>query len=385
MNIETNIIRLFISQAFTIYLILLLIPIKPPVKKNTYIIVLVATLITTVNAFLIYYLGIVFYVRFYLLTLTIPHIILFSIFSVHRWAKLLFALLSTQIIGNFAIINGLLLSYLFFKENTPLLDVLGRTITYIPFIYITIKFIRPTFLKMAESLERGWWVLNLAMLSSYALMYFILFVPNAIFDRPVYFYHGYIGIILSLIIYSIIYFLFVQIESKLKSDCDKALLSMKVSTLSMETEAISTIAYHDILTGLKNRYSLYKELDQMIYDKKPFLLIFMDLDNLKKINDQFSHQQGDNYLTQFALTLSKVVGTDGMVYRFAGDEFLCILTDNINTFNKALFKKQVVDDIQIEVPFLGFSLGVANYPKDATHVDDLIGLADQNMYQDKQK
>lgn len=385
MSIETNIIRLFISQAFTIYLILLLIPIKPPIKKHITVIVLISAGITVLNACLIYFYGIGFYVRFYLLTLTIPHIILFSIYSVHKWAKLIFALLSTQIIGNFAIINGLFISYIFFKENTPLIDVFGRTITYIPFIYITIKYIRPTFLKMADSLDKGWWVLNLAMLSSYALMYFILFVPNAIFDRPVYFYHGYIGILLSLIIYGIIYFLFEQIESKLKSDRDKALLSMKVSSLSMETEAMTTIAYHDILTGLKNRYSLYKDLDQRIYDQKPFTMIFMDLDSLKTINDRYSHQQGDIYLTKFALTLSQVVGKDGTVYRFAGDEFICIQTEKTHEFDKESFKKQVIKEIVLDVPFLGFSLGVASYPKDGTHVDDLIGLADQNMYQDKKK
>lgn len=129
--IDMNIIRLFISQTFTIYLALLLIPLKTPVKKNTYIVILVAALITLMNAGLIIAFGIAFYVKYYFFTLSIPHVVLFSIFAYYKGSKLIFALLATQIIGNFAVINGSLLSYLIYKENTPFLGF-SVGLTYFP-------------------------------------------------------------------------------------------------------------------------------------------------------------------------------------------------------------------------------------------------------------
>jgi len=380
---DMNIFRLFISQAFTIYLALLLIPLKNPGKKNTSIIIALSALITLINAGLIFYFGIAFYVRYYLLTLTIPHVIVFFIYAHYKGSKLFFALLSTQIIGNFAVINGLMLSYLFYRENTPLLDALGRLLTYIPLLYATKKYIRPSYLKMAASLDRGWWVLNLAMLSSYVLMYFILFVPSPIFERPIYFIHGYIGIVLSLVIYNIMYFLFEVIVSKQQTETDKTLLSMKISTLSKEAETITTIAQSDALTGLKNRYALYKDLDQLILHKTPFLLVFKDLNALKTINDQYSHKQGDIYLASFAKTISNLIGNTGTSYRFAGDEFVSILTHNMDMFNVNEFKLKVAEKIKLDVDFLGFSAGLASYPSDGLNVDELIDIADNNMYKDK--
>lgn len=380
---DMNIFRLFISQAFTIYFALLLIPLKNPGKKNTSIIIGISALITIINAGLFFYFGIAFYVRYYLLTLTIPHIIVFFIYAHYKGPKLFFALLSTQIIGNFAVINGLMLSYLFYRENTPLLDALGRLITYIPLLYATKKFIRPSYLKMAGSLDRGWWVLNSAMLSSYVLMYFILFVPTPIFERPIYFVHGYIAIVLSLIIYNIIYFLFEVIVTKQQIETDKTLLSMKISTLSKETETITTIAQSDVLTGLKNRYALYKDLDQLILHKTPFLLVFMDLNSLKAINDEYSHKQGDIYLARFAKTINSLMEANGISYRFAGDEFVSILTSNMDIFNVDKFKLEVDSHIKLDVPFLGFSIGIASYPSDGSTVDGLIDIADNKMYMDK--
>lgn len=221
------------------------------------------------------------------------------------------------------------------------------------------------------------------MLSSYVLIYFILFIPTPIFDRPIYFLHGYIAIALSLIIYNIIYLLFEIILSKQAIETDKTLLSMQVSTLSKATETIATIAKSDTLTGLKNRYALYKEIDQLIKENTPFLLLFMDLNQLKMINDEYCHKQGDKYLAQFARTMSDLLMNDGTSYRFAGDEFIAILTNNMEMFNPDKFKLEVAQHINLDVPYLGFSIGLASFPSDGLTLDELIDIADKCMYQDK--
>jgi predicted signal transduction protein with EAL and GGDEF domain len=289
---EATILRLVVSQAFAIYFILSLIPLREPKRRSVMIVVFGVFIIVLLNALLITFVGLTFYIRFYFFTLTLPYIILGLFFSVFKASKSIFAVLTIQVIGNVAIINGLLASYIFYGENTPLIDTLARVITYIAFLPIVFKFIRPIYLKMSYALNNGWWVLNSALIVSYALAYFILFVPVDIFKRPEYFVHAYIGIFLSLLIYAIIFFLFVEIKTKIAIEHDKQLLSTEVRTLSEKSEKMNIIAFNDALTGIRNRYSLFYEMSKLIKKKQDFIIVFIDLDNFKRINDTYNHIKG---------------------------------------------------------------------------------------------
>lgn len=380
---DGTILRLFVSQAFTVLYILLMLPLKKPKRRSLILAILGSIIITSINSLIIQFAGISFYIRFYLLTLTLPYIILGLCFSVFKGAKFIFIVLTTQLFGTVAIINGLLASYIFYGENNPLIDTAARVFTYLIFLPVVIKLIRPTYIKMTEVLKKGWWMLNSALIMSYALTYFILFVPDAVFYRPVYFYHAYIGTILSLLIYAIIFYLFLEIQTKTKVERDKQLLSTQVTSLEKETAAISTIAYKDSLTGLNNRYSLYKQLNEYIQNKQEFLVVFIDLDNLKMVNDTYDHSAGDTYLKQFAKALQNVVGKQGDVYRFAGDEFICLITNIADGFDSEDFKKSVSNEMVMEKPYYGISLGFAHYPSDGQDADDLIKYADREMYLEK--
>ncbi len=380
---DGTILRLFVSQAFAVYFVLLIQPLKKPGRKSLILVFLGWLVITSINALLIAFVGISFYIRFYLLTLTLPYIALGLCFSAFKDAKFIFVILTTQLFANVAVTNGLLASYLFFGEDNPFIDTAARVLTYLIFLPIIIKFIRPTYIKMTEVIKKGWWLLNGALIMSYALTYFILFVPDTVFNRPENFYHAYIGIALSLLIFVIIFYLFIEIQTKTKVEQDKQLLSTQVSSLKKETAAITNIAFYDSLTGLKNRYSLYKQMNEYIQVKQEFLVIFIDLDNLKKINDTYYHSAGDDYLKQFAKALQYVVNNKGDVYRFAGDEFICLLTDTDASFDCNSFKKAVAEDMVMEEPYYGISLGLARYPEDGLDPDDLIKLADREMYLEK--
>lgn len=380
---DGTILRLFLSQAIGMYFLLILIPIKQPIKKNITIIISSATIVVFLNAWIILDLGITFYTRFYFLTLVLPFIILFSFFAVHKGAKLIFSLLSVQVIGNVGIINGLLASYIFYGGNTPYIDTIARILTYLLFIPIILKFIGPTYLKMVKIIHKGWWILNSALIASYALSYFILFVPDPVFYRPLYFIHAYIAIFLSLLIYAIIFFLFIEIQSKSTIELDKLKLSTQVEVLAAESKEITNIAYKDSLTGINNRYSLYRKMDVLTQSNQPFLVVFIDIDDLKSINDAHDHTKGDCYLKEFALIIGNIIGDQGEVYRFAGDEFVCLITQNPSEFNIDHFKEDVINKFQMDVPFQGMSLGIAFYPNDGLTPDDLISYADQAMYAEK--
>jgi hypothetical protein len=250
---DSTILRLFISQAFLCYFFLILIPIKTPKIKNTLIIVFGAFLITAFNAYLISSYGLVsFYIRFFFLTLMLPYVVLFSYFAAYKGAKLIFALLSVELFGNVAIINGLFASYIFYGQNNPTADTLARILTFLVFLPLIYKYVGPQYLKMAKTLHKGWWVLNFLLIISYLSTYYIGFVPNPIILRPNYFAHAYIGLVMSLLIYAVIFFLFNEILSKAHIERDKQLLSIQVGSLSTQSAAVSAsiekvnIIRHDI-------------------------------------------------------------------------------------------------------------------------------------------
>ena len=383
MDAYQDIIRLFVSHAFSVFFLLVMTPLQKPVKKHTLLVIMGTLVITAINAWIIYQFGMMVYVRIYFITLTIPYVVLFAFYSIYKWGKLIFAILTVQVLGNVAILNGLLASYLVFQENTPYIDTIARVFTYILCLPILFKFLKPTYLKMVNILDKGWWVLNAALMTSYVLAYFILFVPDAIFNRPNYFIHAYVAIILSLLVYVIAFFLFIEIQHKKDTELDKEILSLQVDSMVKETEKINSIAYIDTLTGVKNRYSLFRQMDQLIDLNQHFLVIFIDLDNFKFVNDEYDHQTGDMYLKRFAGAVEQAIDVYGEVYRFAGDEFVCLITHQIQTFDAGVLRDKIKENMTNHIPYHGVSFGISAYPRDAQNADDLINMADQAMYTEK--
>ncbi|MBB5453709.1 diguanylate cyclase (GGDEF)-like protein [Paraburkholderia sp. Kb1A] len=84
-------------------------------------------------------------------------------------------------------------------------------------------------------------------------------------------------------------------------------------------------ARRDGLTDLPNRVTLRELIDTAILDGHEFALLFIDLDHFKDINDSLGHGAGDRLLQEVARRLSTSVGTDGVVKRYGGDEFVTML------------------------------------------------------------
>lgn len=233
-------LRLFVSQFFLCYFFITITPIKEPKRRNTLILILGALIITLTNAVLIELLGLLeFYIRFYFLTLILPYLVLLSFFAQNKGAKLLFGILTVEILNNVVIVNGLFFSYLISGKDNPVLDVIIRIITYALILPVFLKYIKPKFLQILEKLDKGWKFLNAVLIVSYILSYYIAFVPSTIMNRAVYFPHLYINILLSLLIYVIIFLFFIQIQSKFETERDKQLLSIQVSALANQSVKIS--------------------------------------------------------------------------------------------------------------------------------------------------
>lgn len=150
------------------------------------------------------------------------------------------------------------------------------------------------------------------------------------------------------------------------------------------------LAHHDALTGLPNRLLFGDRLRQIIAQARrnnnKFALIYVDLDNLKTINDQQSHAAGDIALCEAASRMQKSVRASDTVARIGGDEFV-ILLPNIDSVDSALviaekvrtalFESFTADGKQL---ITGASLGVAIYPEHGENEEVLSSNADKAMY-----
>jgi diguanylate cyclase (GGDEF)-like protein/putative nucleotidyltransferase with HDIG domain len=153
-------------------------------------------------------------------------------------------------------------------------------------------------------------------------------------------------------------------------------------------------ALTDQLTGLFNSRYFFMCLDQELGRARDehthCSLIAVDLNNLKLVNDNFGHQQGDRVLRILAEIFKRHVRETDTVVRYAGDEFFIVLpnTGNKQASETANRIKEAVRETSVEMPTgraikLAASFGVATFPGDAEDAQSLIAVADRAMYADK--
>jgi diguanylate cyclase (GGDEF)-like protein len=153
-------------------------------------------------------------------------------------------------------------------------------------------------------------------------------------------------------------------------------------------------AEYDPLTKLLNRNALEGALEKAFYeaDRKfsKLAFMFLDLDGFKEINDTYGHQAGDTVLKIVAKRINNSVKKRDIKARYAGDEFVVVLTgiesrDKVQKIAQHLLKLicepiTLNDGTQINI---SASIGIACYPDDATTVKELLKKADHAMYQVK--
>jgi len=170
----------------------------------------------------------------------------------------------------------------------------------------------------------------------------------------------------------------------------------EIGALAKSFSAMQRRLHTDYLTGLPNRYAFEQHLKAKIkkYDlgeeKNPFAILFIDLNDFKKINDVYGHDVGDQVLIEFAVRMYTSIREHDLAARFAGDEFVIVLNDikrSEDLDNIILTLKQTLSEplnsFDISVVSLGGAIGVAQYPDDGNTVEQLLVVADSNMYANK--
>jgi len=170
-------------------------------------------------------------------------------------------------------------------------------------------------------------------------------------------------------------------------------------------EQISFMAYHDSLTNLPNRHLLKDRLQQTLASAKKYnrivAILFLDLDNFKRINDTLGHDHGDKLLLNVADRLQGYVRNsdsiarlevergDTTIARLGGDEFTILLTEIKHIKDAAKVAQRILDlfnepfAIESREVFITTSIGISVYPDDGETVDTLLKYADTAMYHAK--
>jgi len=212
---------------------------------------------------------------------------------------------------------------------------------------------------------------------------------------------------------------------KTRMDVDHQLLSMKVeertSQLTRRNQELNQavkevtetkdrlrqMAYYDSLTTLPNRRLFTEQLDLLLRlahrNDEMLGLLFIDLDNFKRINDSLGHRAGDLLLREVAVRLSGCVRDSDVVAhyvesgpridvsRLGGDEFTVVLNQLQAAEDAALVAQRLIDALVLPVVIEGHelvvtpSIGIAVAPRDAEDVDGLLKAADTAMYHAKSR
>lgn len=173
---------------------------------------------------------------------------------------------------------------------------------------------------------------------------------------------------------------------------EKCLLSniSDITELSQMKQRLQVLATHDALTGLPNRTLFYERFDIALSNAqsniKKMVIISLDLDNFKTINDSLGHDIGDKILAAAAAKMKEILRKGDTVARFGGDEFVLLLWeiehngDAIQVIEKLLkgFRQPfIIGEYTLN---LSASIGLAFYPEDGKDIKDLITKSDKALY-----
>ncbi|MFR0716451.1 ABC transporter substrate-binding protein [Enterobacterales bacterium BD_CKDN230030183-1A_HGKHYDSX7] len=170
-------------------------------------------------------------------------------------------------------------------------------------------------------------------------------------------------------------------------------LRKEIKLRKLAEEEVHKLAFYDSLTGLPNRNSFIPFASQKLLDAKGrgehLALCYIDLNNFKQINDCFGHQAGDAILIHVASAIKAHIRDFEIAARMGGDEFVLLLGSADCRSEIQRITQEICKAIARPIPWknseinVSASLGLAWYPEDGEHLDDLIFKADTAMFQSK--
>lgn len=164
------------------------------------------------------------------------------------------------------------------------------------------------------------------------------------------------------------------------------LVAYKLSRLHHEKEQMlielqntRSLAMMDRLTGIPNRHALENKLLKL---PQHGCLIFLDMDNLKHVNDHFGHETGDHLLTLFSQILANKLSEHGQLYRLGGDEFAILCHEDDVEWCEHQLEYTHMQLHKEGFAGVGASMGIV-FAHEASSTEALLRIADKRMYENK--
>ena len=183
------------------------------------------------------------------------------------------------------------------------------------------------------------------------------------------------------------------VDVEWSGDAARLITLRDVTERKRQEQRLAYLAGHDSLTELMNRSRFCEELTAAVAraerKRSRLAVLFLDLDGLKPVNDNYGHDQGDALLKDFARRLFHACRTGEFVGRLGGDEFT-LMAEDLNAGDEALMAQRILK--LLAEPFdlnggplqVSVSIGIAVYPEGGVTADELLSAADSAMYVAKQ-
>lgn len=270
---------------------------------------------------------------------------------------------SLQIISNILFLNMLIQSLFFVLGLTEFIQLLPLThfLLVVSVILMSIALIDEV--KANNSMMAKGFLISLSILGLFSLITLIQFYISPIVNGRNWFMVGFISFIMLLVYFSIkrIWLLYEQ-NTKLK--------------------LYQNMAYNDMMTMAQNRTAFNEKMIQLEgIDLTSAVLLIMDINNLKQINDQYGHQAGDRMIIDTCSCILSIFEDIANVYRIGGDEFAVLITEHkvnmkeiLKKLDETISSYNLSHQNQISLAY-GYAIGDENID-----IEALFKQADKNMY-----
>ncbi|PMS18597.1 cyclic di-GMP phosphodiesterase [Trinickia dabaoshanensis] len=157
---------------------------------------------------------------------------------------------------------------------------------------------------------------------------------------------------------------------------------------------LKELASKDVLTGLMNRYAINARIEWALEDvrhdpSRVLGIVFLDLDNFKRVNDHYGHVNGDRLIKRVSELVTECLDDGMTLARLGGDEFL-ILVDSCTQESLETLAQKIIDHLRVPMHlelidvYTSCSIGIALYPQHGKTLEALISHADTAMYAAKE-
>ncbi|WDE02939.1 bifunctional diguanylate cyclase/phosphodiesterase [Thalassomonas viridans] len=183
---------------------------------------------------------------------------------------------------------------------------------------------------------------------------------------------------------------FYPVKNKLNKLENWIVFANDISTIKYLVQRNEQLALQDMLTELPNRFSFWQTLEKHIASATPFYLLYVDINNFRRHNEFYGHDEGDKLLVEFGKRLKNEIKASDFIARVGGDEFAIILANLDNQKSCEIAIQRIFS--HIKKPFttskaedfnISISIGAASFPHDAQTAEELMKFVDLSAYNGK--